>query len=61
MRTIGSPMDEVHKAEQLAERQPARLGRRAWHAPQFFVAEFANTLAQGNAQSDGHSGAPSSS
>jgi hypothetical protein len=54
-------MDEVQKAEQSGKEQAAHLARRPWHAPQFFVAEFANTLAQGNAQSDGHVGAPSSS
>lgn len=48
--TQGSPED-----------QAVSLERRRWHAPQFFVAEFAGTVAQGEAQSDGATAAPSSS
>jgi hypothetical protein len=57
-----SPMDEAQKAKEPTTReQPAQSSRRPWHAPQFFVAEFANTLTQGQAQSDGAAQAPSSS
>jgi hypothetical protein len=54
-------MDEAQKAGENATRQPTQSNRRPWHAPQFFVAEFANTLVQGQAQTDGAAAAPSSS
>jgi hypothetical protein len=48
--TQGSPED-----------QPVSIERRRWHAPQFYVTEFAATVVQGNGQSDGATAAPSSS
>jgi hypothetical protein len=49
--TQGSPED-----------RPASLERRRWHAPQFFVTEFAATVNVTNGQGDGHTtAAPSSS
>jgi hypothetical protein len=49
------------QARESATEQQQRFERRGWHAPQFFVAEFAATVVQGNGQSDGASQAPSSS
>jgi hypothetical protein len=49
------------QARESATEQQQRSGRRGWHAPQFYVAEFAATVAQGNGQSDGQTAAPSSS
>jgi hypothetical protein len=49
------------QARESATEQQQQSGRRGWHAPRFFVAEFAGTVAQGEAQSDGASSAPSSS
>jgi hypothetical protein len=49
------------QAHESATELQQRSERRDWHAPQFFVAEFAGTVAQGEAQSDGASAAPSSS
>ncbi len=54
-------MDEARKGEEPSTEQPVHLGRRPWRAPQFFVAEFANTRAVGNGTGDGHAGAESSS
>jgi hypothetical protein len=58
--SIGT-MDEARKAEQPTTDEPANSGRRPWRAPQFFVAEFANTLTQANGVGDGNLVSPTSS
>jgi hypothetical protein len=49
------------QARESATEQQQRSERRGWHAPQFYVTEFAATVVQGNGQSDGNTAAPSSS
>jgi hypothetical protein len=51
-------MDEMPKAHDSAAEQPAGPKRRQWHAPQFFVAGLASTVATHNANSDGRTIAP---
>jgi hypothetical protein len=51
-------MDEAPKTQSLNERKPIDPQRRPWHAPQYFLAGLASTLAQQQAGSDGHVGPP---
>jgi hypothetical protein len=51
-------MDDMRKPQGSKERQPVEPQRRPWHAPQFFVAGLASTLATQQANSDGTSHNP---
>jgi hypothetical protein len=51
-------MDEMRITQSSKERQPVDPQRRPWHAPQFFVAGVASTMAQQHAGSDGAQVAP---
>jgi hypothetical protein len=46
-------MDERAKLESKPARKADFPPRAPWHPPQFFIAEVANTLTQGNAGNDG--------
>jgi hypothetical protein len=54
-------MDEVQKAEEPKTEQPPQAGRRPWHAPQFFAAEFVNTLNCTHGMGDGVHAVPATS
>jgi hypothetical protein len=49
-------MDEMRKAQDSAVEHSADSQRRQWHAPQFFVAGLASTLASTHAFTDGGAG-----
>jgi hypothetical protein len=44
-------MDDMEKHQESSD--PHSGARKQWHPPQFFVAGFASTVAQGNGGTDG--------
>jgi len=54
-------VDRKEKADRPQDDPPKTVTRRPWRAPQFVLTEVASTYAQGNAHTDGHGVAPSSS
>jgi hypothetical protein len=54
-------MGESRITQGSPEDRPASLERRRWHTPQFFVTEFAATVAVTNGQGDAGTTAPTES